>query len=93
MEARRVECDPRKDVINRRKHRLSLYYAQDVDWEGAVSGISGRDRYGRLRRFAIGMYRDRLHIVIFSDLGAEARSVISFRRADAKERKAYHDRD
>lgn len=83
----RIEYDPHKDAVNRRKHKLALSEAELFDWAGAINGPahSGRE-------FAIGQYKGRLHIVIFKKLGTEAYSIISFRRADKKEQEAYNDR-
>lgn len=44
---------------------------------------------GRPRFLALGFFRERLHALVFSPLGSEAISLISFRPASTKERKTY----
>lgn len=47
----------------------------------------GRD--GRARFLALGLFRERLHALVFSHLGSEGISLISFRPASTKERRTY----
>ena len=91
MTVKRIEPDPRKDVINRRKHGLSLYDVADFDWDAAVEAKTRADRYGRQRIKVVSLYQGRVHVLIYSHLGSEAIAPISFRRAKRKERQAYED--
>ncbi|RVU14463.1 BrnT family toxin [Methylobacterium oryzihabitans] len=54
-----------------------------------VPAAPGRD--GRPRFLALGLFGERLRALVFAPLGSEAISLISFRRASAKERKVCHD--
>jgi uncharacterized DUF497 family protein len=89
---RRFTFDPQKDAANKAKHGLALDDARDLSWESAVINDARPDRFGKPRMYALGMYRQKVHVVIFAYLGNEAISVISFRRADEQERNMYYDR-
>ena len=65
--------------------------ACDLNWESAIINDARPDRFGKPRMYALGMYRQKVHVVIFAYLGNEAISVISFRRADEQERNLYDD--
>ena len=91
MTGKRIEPDPRKDAINRRKHGLSLYDAAEFDWDAAVEARTRPDQYGRERIKVVSLYQGRVHVLIYSNLGGEAIAPISFRRAKKKERQAYED--
>lgn len=83
-----VTFDPRKDVSNVAKHRLSLAEAADFEFETAIFGIDTRFDYGEVRRIAIGMLRGRLHAIVFVEMLMGVR-VISLRKANQREQRKY----
>lgn len=59
------------------------------DFGSAIVFDTDPGRDGRARFLALGFFRERLHALVFSPLGSEAISLISFRPASTKERKTY----
>lgn len=93
----RIEFDPAKDEANRRKHGVSLMQAIDLDWESALSWVDERFDYGETRMVAFVESGRTLYTVVFVDR-ADARRIISVRRANRREagtyvRKAKAERD
>jgi uncharacterized DUF497 family protein len=91
LKQRRVEVDSHNEAEHAKRYpsRPLLSQATHLDWENAVGGDAGADRYRKPRKLAIGTYAGRLHVVVYAHLGSEAYSKISFRRASKKERMAY----
>jgi uncharacterized DUF497 family protein len=78
----RFVWDERKRLANIEKHGLDFEDVAFFQWETAVleKGHSGRTK-------AIGYFEDGTAVVIFAKLGAEAVSLVSFRPANAKEKR------
>ena len=83
--------DEAKRAANLVGHKIDLADAGEFDWEGASVKLTRPGRRGDKRFKAIGLFRGRLTVVIFSPLGREAISVISMRVAGIKERRLYAD--
>lgn len=88
----KIEFDPAKDEINRKKHGISLEAAIRFDWDTALEREDDRFDYGETRFVAIGLIEGRLHVMAFTE-GADEDSVrvISLRLAEKFEARYYYD--
>ncbi len=84
----RIEFDPNKDVGNQSKHGVSLSLASELDWEAALVWVDDRFEYGEARMIALAPKTGILYYVAFVER-AEARRIISLRRANRREVKHY----
>jgi uncharacterized protein len=84
-----IEFDLTKDAANRQKHGLSLGYAKRLDWERMLVRVDARREYGETREIGLGVMDRRLHCVVFVRLREEACRVISLRKANPREERAY----
>lgn len=84
----RIVFDPQKDAVNRRKHGLSLAFAQHLEWERAVIRLDARIDYGEDRLVALVPRECELYCAVFVER-ADGRRIISLRRANARERTGY----
>jgi hypothetical protein len=64
--------------------------AANFDFDTAKTFSDTRRNYGEDRIIALGFIADGLHVLVFTMRGRTLR-VISLRKANRKERKAYHD--
>lgn len=69
------------------KHSLDFSEIADFGWKEAIILPSRAGKHGGVRSKAVGYFRDGAAVVIFSLLGTEAVSVISFRPANKKEKR------
>jgi hypothetical protein len=83
-----IAFDPKKDIANRKKHRISLSRAADFDFETALYIIDDREGYGEVRIRAIGFLEARLYALVFTQDGDDLRA-ISLRKATRHEAKEY----
>jgi len=83
-----TEYDPVKDVLNQRKHGVSLALAESFDWDTAQIEEDVRYDYGEQRFKATGLIGGIVHVVIYCDREDITR-IISLRKADRKEAKHY----
>ena len=86
----KLEYDPRKEQLNLSKHGISLARFVDLEWEKASITNDNRKSYGETRYIAVAELEDRLYIACFTLRGSAFR-VISLRRANQREQRAYHD--
>ncbi len=88
----KIEFDPVKDDINRKKHGVSLNAANGFDWDTALEREDDRFDYGETRFVAIGLIDGRLHVMVFTE-GADEDTVrvISLRLAEKFEARYYYD--
>lgn len=84
----RIEFDPDKDVINQKKHGLSLADAARFEIESAALVHDERYAYGEARFRAYGWIDGRLHMLAFTMRGDVMRA-ISLRKANPREVKRY----
>jgi hypothetical protein len=84
----KIEFDPAKDAINRRKHGLSLADAGLMDIESGFIVPDERRAYGEARLQAYGLIGGRLHVLAFTMRGEVLRA-ISLRKANSREVKRY----
>jgi uncharacterized DUF497 family protein len=87
-----LEWDKAQNASNKLKYGLDFAAASGFSWHKAA--ISERSREDdRERRFAaIGPMNEKLHTIIFTKRGSHVR-IISFRRSNKAEEKAYAQSD
>jgi uncharacterized DUF497 family protein len=83
-----VEYDSAKNARTIRDRKLSFDRARDLDWNFSQIRLDGRRDYGEQRWIALGLLDGRLHVLVFTETLAGIR-VISFRKANARERSVY----
>ena len=83
-----ISYDPDKNQRNIEERELSFDDAIDFDWETAQVKQDTRKPYPEVRYIAVGFLRSRLHILCFAETDNGIR-VISFRKANKREQKAY----
>jgi uncharacterized DUF497 family protein len=83
-----ISFDTTKDNANLEKHGISLAAAVMIEWDDALTWADDRHNYGEARMCAIAYIGERLHYVVYVDR-AEARRVISLRKANLREVKRY----
>jgi uncharacterized DUF497 family protein len=81
-----IEFDPVKDVVNIRKHGISLRRAED--FVSMADHEDGRFDYGEIRYRAYGHIGDVAYCLVFT-VRAHSIRAISLRRAHAKEMTRY----
>jgi len=86
----RISYDPGKNARNIAERGLSFARAADFVWETAVIAEDNRKGYPERRFVAVGYLDDRLHILCFTPSDEGVR-VISFRKANERERKRYEE--
>ena len=89
MIPRAFEWDDAKAASNLAKHGVRFDYAARVFLDEAVVDFdASRDADGEARRKAVGQIEGRIFTVVYARRG-DAIRIISARRANAMERKAY----
>lgn len=83
--------DEVKNATNKSKHGLAFEAVYDFEWDHAVILKDDRADYGESRYRAFGLIEDRLHALIYTMRGSDIR-IISLRRANQREEKAYETR-
>jgi uncharacterized protein len=84
-----IEYDPAKDALNRTQHGVPLRFAMALfDSEGVLQKQDQRQDYGEDRLIAFGWIAGRLFVCVFTWRG-NVRRIISLRKANTRERKAY----
>ena len=84
----KFEWDEAKRRRNLEKHGVDFSHALEFAWEDALVIVDDRFSYGEERRIALGKFRGRVHVVVHTVRGNVTR-MISFRRANARERRDY----
>lgn len=86
------EWDEAKRRANLRKHGVDFATALEFQWENAQVTADDRVDYGEERFIALGLYRGRVHIVIYTEYGP-IRRIISIRKATRQETRTYEEED
>jgi len=86
----RISYDPRKNTRNIAERGLSFERAADFAWETASIAEDQRRDYPERRFVAVGILDSRLHVLCFAPCDGGVR-VISFRKANERERKRYEE--
>lgn len=76
----KIQFDPRKDAINRRKHGVSLTLANEFDWALELAWIDTRFDYDECRMIGLVPHCGQLYAVAYVDRGS-IRRIISLRKA------------
>jgi uncharacterized protein len=84
-----IEFDAAKNKANIAKHGVDMTLAAGFDFETATTWADTRKSYGEVRDIALGLIDKQLYVLVFTMRGRALR-VISLRKANYKERKAYH---
>lgn len=83
-----VEYDPQKNERNIQERGISFEQVRRFEWSSALMKKDDRANYGEDRYQALGLVEGRLHMLVFTPRGSAVR-VISFRKANKREVKAY----
>ena len=92
----RISWDKSKNASNQRKHGVSFNVAARVFLDpDRIEIYDDREDYGENRWITIGAVESALLVVVYTvrDVGSEMIRLISARRANAQERKAYRHRE
>lgn len=84
----RIDFDPNKSATNARERGLPFDLTTDLEWDRAVTFEDVRFAYGETRMIALAPLKGRLHVVCYNQRGA-VRWIISFRKANKREVRAY----
>jgi uncharacterized DUF497 family protein len=84
----KITFDPKKNKRNSVERSLSFERAIDFNWETAHFYDDARKPYSERRIIAVGYLEERLHVLCFTPT-LEGIRVISFRKANKREVKAY----
>ena len=83
-----IEYDPEKSARNERERGLPFAQVADLDWNRAFTFADARRDYCEERVTAWVPMQGRLYAVCFTQRGRAIR-IISFRKANNREEKAY----
>lgn len=86
----RISYDPGKNARNIAARGLSFERAANFAWETASIAEDDRKNYPERRFVALGYLDNRLHVLCFTPTDNGIR-VISFRKANERERKRYEE--
>jgi len=82
------EWDEQKNLANVAKHGVRFETADAFAWSTAMEGSDSRSDYGEVRMVALGLIGTRLHVLVYTRRLDFIR-VISLRKANERERRAY----
>ncbi|WP_416667418.1 BrnT family toxin [Egbenema bharatensis] len=85
----RFEWDERKNQLNIRKHGFSFVDAWEIFEFPMVINLDDREDYGEDRWVGIGVLRDRVVTVVFTEPDENTIRVISLRKALKHEHRQY----
>ncbi len=86
----KYEWDELKNEANRKKHGFDFSCAEDFEWADSFVFERSRPQDGERRYVAVGYLYGRICTVIFVSKGQSFR-IISLRRANKQEEKAYEE--
>lgn len=84
----RITYDTAKNQRNIQERQLSFDDAANLDWATAKIWEDTRKAYPEVRYIAVGYLQGRLHVLCFAE-AEEGIRVISFRKANQREQRAY----
>ena len=90
MDEPRYEWDEDKRAANLARHGVDFAEVHRFAWATALEVRDDRRPYGEERWIALGRLDGRLHVLVFTDRQDVIR-VISLRKANARERRAYEE--
>jgi hypothetical protein len=83
------EWDEKKNRINISRHGFDLADAWEIFEYPMLTGLDDRFDYGEDRWKSVGIFRDRIMVVAYTEPEDDTIHVISVRKAMKHERKAY----
>lgn len=86
-----VEFDRSKDGANRVKHGVALAVAAELDWLSVLALRDKRRDYGERREIGYGLIGRRLFCVVFVRVNPDPCRIISVRKANSREVRAYEE--
>ncbi len=86
-----IVFDPAKNARNLRERELPIERVVDFDFDSALFEEDARRDYDEVRIRAFGFLDGRLHALVFVETPNGIR-VISFRKANAREVRHYHEK-
>ena len=86
----KISYDSRKNARNIAERDLRFERAADLDWDSASITQDRRKNYPEPRLVAVDYLESRLHVLCFTPTEDGIR-VISFRKANGRERKRYEE--
>lgn len=86
-----VEFDPLKNAKNIQERNLPFELVNELDWASSVTYEDIRKDYPERRFITLAELDGRLHVVCYA-LITDGIRVISFRKANKRERKRYESR-
>lgn len=86
-----IEYDPSKNARNIAERDLPFDSVARFDFANAMIHADARKNYGETRYIGVGHIGPRLHVVVFTETPTGLR-VISLRKANEREIKAYAER-
>ena len=84
----RISFDPNKSSKNAIERGLPFDVVIEFDFSSALFTKDERRAYAETRYVALGLLHGRLHVLCFTETG-DGNRVISFRKANDREVKAY----
>ena len=84
----RIIFDLIKNEKNSRERNLPFELVAMFDFDHALFSLDERKEYGETRFIALGLLKDRPHVLCFAETSDGIR-VISFRKANSREVKRY----
>lgn len=84
----KIEFDPQKSQRNEYERGLPFHLAAELDWQRAIVRPDTRFNYPEPRFLALAFLGASLHVIVFTPISNGIR-VISFRKANKREVKAY----
>ena len=88
----RFEWDHNKNTRNFSVHGLDFREVEGFAWDDATYVFDVRFDYGEPRVIAIGRFRNRLTVLVFTSIQNRIR-IISWRKANKREIKIYGDQN
>ncbi len=85
----KIDFDPAKNELNQDKHGLRFEDIHLLDWDNVLIVEDNREDYGETRYWAYAHGQDRKAYSVAFTIRGETIRVISFRRAQEKERKVH----
>ena len=84
----KIEFDPAKNAKNIAERDLSFTLAANLDWTTSIAYEDTRKSYSESRFITLAFLDNRLHVICYVLIEGGIR-VISFRKANKREQKAY----
>ncbi len=84
-----IEFGPDKDRINQKRHGIGLGFAEQLDWDFALTWVDTRFHYDEIRFSGLVPVGRQVFYVAYTECGDNCLRIISLRRAETKEVRYY----